>query len=241
MTLKALIFDCDGVLADTERDGHRVAFNRAFAEQGVNAEWGVERYGELLQTAGGKERMRRHFDETGWPRSGTAQKSALIAHLHERKSLIFQQLVAGGSLPLRPGIARLVDEAVAAGMKLAVCSTSKRESVLGVMGLMGPRRKSAFSLVLAGDEVRRKKPDPEIYRLALERLRLKPGECLVVEDSAIGLEAALGAGIACIITTSAYTANETFTGARRVLRDLGDPPGTIVTLEDLKNLARSQP
>jgi HAD superfamily hydrolase (TIGR01509 family) len=240
MTLKALIFDCDGVLADTERDGHRVAFNRAFAELGIEAEWSVTRYAALLRTAGGKERMRRHFEETGWPRETAAENEALITRLHARKSRIFRDRIARGALSLRPGVNRLVDEAIAAGVKLAVCSTSARASVLSVMDLMGPHRRSRFDPVLAGDEVSRKKPDPEIYRQALQRLRLNPAECLVIEDSAIGLQAALGARIACIITTSAYTVDDDFTGASRVVAELGDPPAVAVTLEDLRTLTGSR-
>ena len=240
MTLKALIFDCDGVLADTERDGHRVAFNRAFAEFGIAVEWSVERYGVLLQTAGGKERLRRHFGEAGWPPGAAAGNEALIARLHARKSRIFRERVASGALPLRPGVNRIIDQAIEAGMKLAVCSTSERASVLSVMGLMGPQRRSRFDLVLAGDEVDRKKPDPEIYRRALQALGCEAGDCLVIEDSAIGLQAALGAGIGCIITTSAYTANEDFTGASLVVGELGDPPTVAVTLEDLRNIAGSR-
>lgn len=234
MNMKALIFDCDGVLVDTELDGHRVAFNRAFVQYGISAEWGVELYGKLLEVAGGKERMRHFFDETTWPADAGDDHDGYIARLHADKSRIYQEMIRSGSLPLRPGINRIVDEARAAGMHLAVCSTSKKESVLSVMDLMGQERKSWFEHVLAGDVVSRKKPDPEVYLLALERLGLEPGECVVVEDSQIGQRAALAAGMHCIVTTSAYTTNEDFTGADRVVTDLGDPPDVHVTIEDLK-------
>ncbi len=233
--MKALIFDCDGVLVDTERDGHRVAFNRAFADFGLEVEWDVELYGELLKVAGGKERMRAYFDAAGWPDGADPQD--LIPRLHERKTAIFTDLVATGRLPLRSGVARLVDEAAAAGIRLAVCTTSAPQSVSGVLDLLGGARKARFELVLAGDVVEKKKPDPEIYLLAQERLGLPARDCMVIEDSRNGLLAALGAGMPCLITTSAYTKNEDFTGAAEVVAELGDPPGPHVTLGDLTALA----
>jgi HAD superfamily hydrolase (TIGR01509 family) len=233
--MKALIFDCDGVLVDTERDGHRVAFNRAFAEAGIEAEWSVELYGELLKIAGGKERMTHYFNRHGWPTGSAAD--TLIPQLHNRKTAIFTELVAGGSLPLRPGINRLVDAAYAAGIRLGVCTTSAQKSVDGVLDLMGSARKAKFELVLAGDVVAKKKPDPEIYDLARQRLDLPAGDCVVVEDSRNGLRAALGAGMPCLITTSTYTRDEDFTGAARVVPELGDPPNVLVTLQDLETIA----
>ena len=233
--MKALIFDCDGVLVDTERDGHRVAFNRAFAEAGIGAEWSVALYGELLKVAGGKERMKHYFDEHGWPPGKTA--GTLIPELHKRKTAIFTELVASGSLPLRPGITRIVDEAHAAGIRLGVCTTSDPKSVGGVLDLMGAERKSYFEIVLAGDVVAKKKPNPEIYLLAKERLDLPARACVVIEDSRNGLLAATGAGMPCLITQSAYTQDEDFREAASVVPDLGDPPNVRVTLKDLKAIA----
>lgn len=233
--MKALIFDCDGVLVDTEKDGHRVAFNRAFAAAGIDAEWSVDLYGELLKIAGGKERMTHYFDRHGWPAGQTA--ATLIPDLHKKKTALFKELVASGALPLRPGINRIVDAAHAAGIRLAVCTTSAPDSVDGVLDLMGAERKGYFELVLAGDVVAKKKPDPEIYALARNTLELAPGECVVIEDSKNGLRAALGAGMPCLITTSTYTVDEDFTGAARVEPALGDPPNVRVTLEDLHAIA----
>lgn len=233
--MKALIFDCDGVLVDTERDGHRVAFNRAFAEIGLDVSWDVELYGELLKVAGGKERMRAYFEKAGWP-AEAKDKDEFIADLHKRKTNIFADLIASGQLPLRAGINRIIDEAVAAGMKLGVCTTSNPISVDGVLDLMGPERKSKFEFVLAGDIVSKKKPDPEIYNLAAERLGFSPSSCMVIEDSRNGLLAAHGAGMPCLITTSTYTINENFDHAVKVVPELGDPPNVLVTLEDLKRL-----
>ena len=230
--MKALIFDCDGVLVDTERDGHRVAFNRAFAAAGIDADWSVEQYGELLKIAGGKERMTHYFNQHGWPNGETAQ--ALIAELHKRKTAIFTDLIAKGSLPLRPGVRRIVDEAHAAGVRLGVCTTSDPKAIDGVLDLFGAERKKWFEVVLAGDIVKKKKPDPEIYNLAKQRLELEGQDCVVVEDSRNGLLASLGAGMPTLITTSTYTKDEDFTGAARVVPELGDPPKVLVTLEDLK-------
>jgi len=233
--MKALIFDCDGVLVDTERDGHRVAFNRAFADAGLDAEWDVALYGELLKIAGGKERMTHYFNENGWPRGQTAE--SLIPQLHKRKTAIFTELVASGSLPLRPGITRIVDEAHSAGVRLGVCTTSAADSVNGVLDLMGKQRKTYFEIVLAGDVVSKKKPDPEIYDLAKKRLGLDGRECVVIEDSRNGLLAAVGAGMRCLITTSTYTQDEDFNEAARVVPELGDPPKVLITLKDLKSIA----
>lgn len=238
MAMKALIFDCDGVLVDTERDGHRVAFNRAFADFGLDIDWTVELYGRLLkQVAGGKERLHLYFDEVGWPADAGDDRGAYVARLHEHKSRIFGDRVRGGALGLRPGIVRLVDEAHAAGIRLGVCTTARESSVGAVLDLMGPERKARFQHVLAGDIVSRKKPDPAVYRLAAERFRLDPRECVVIEDSNIGMRAALGAGMHCIITTSGYTFDEDFEGALLVVPELGDPPSVRVTIEDLAALA----
>ena len=233
--MKALIFDCDGVLVDTEKDGHRVAFNEAFKQAGLDVSWNVELYGELLKVAGGKERMTHYFNKAGWPAGQTAD--TLIPDLHKRKTAIFQELIATGKLPLRPGIVRIIDEARAAGVRLAVCTTSHKDSVDGVLDLMGPERKKAFEHVLAGDVVKKKKPDPEIYELAKQRLGLKAAECVVIEDSRNGLLSATGAGMPCVITTSTYTVDEDFREAALVVPELGDPPNVRVSLEDLQAIA----
>lgn len=235
--MQALIFDCDGVLVDTERDGHRVAFNQAFKALGLDVDWDVPAYGELLLIGGGKERMRRYFDTRGWPVSGDEAKNELIASLHKTKTDIFTDIIASGQLPLRPGVSRIVDEAIAAGVRLGVCTTSAPKAIDGVLDLFGPERKARFEFVHAGDVVSKKKPDPEIYELAKQSLGLPTSECLVIEDSRNGLLAATGAGLPCLITTSAYTTGEDFREAVEVVPELGDPPGAHITLDDLGRLA----
>lgn len=237
--LKALIFDCDGVLAETERDGHRVAFNRAFAQKGLDIEWDGALYKELLKIGGGKERMTHFFERTSWP-CGVGGRDALIRELHERKTALYTRIIESGQLPLRPGVARLVDEAIAAGVRLAVCSTSNERSVNAVVEkLLGPRRKAKFDVILAGDVVSKKKPDSQIYTLVLDRLRLKPAECIVVEDNRNGLLAAKGAGMRCVVTTNEYTRDEDFSEADLVVPELGDPPHVQVDLAAIRRIVET--
>jgi len=238
--IAALIFDCDGVLVDTERDGHRVGFNRAFEEFGIDAEWSVELYAKLLLVAGGKERMRAYFDEYGWPEGRTESRDELIAALHKTKTEITSGLVGEGGLPLRPGVARIVDEAIANGVRLGVCTTSNPRFIDAVLDLLGPERKAKFEFVHAGDCVARKKPDPEIYELARNTLGIPASRCVVIEDSRNGLLAAKGAGFPCLITTSTYTIDEDFSEADKVVSELGDEPDVQVTLADLEELVTTQ-
>jgi HAD superfamily hydrolase (TIGR01509 family) len=240
-TLEAVLFDCDGVLADTERDGHRPAFNQAFRENGLADVWEVDRYGVLLETGGGKERMTAHWNEVGWPTSIPEDKRAdKVKELHLRKTDIFMDLIDSGAIPLRPGVLRLVDEAIEAGVRLAVCSTSNEKAVSNlVKTLMGPERASKFQ-IYAGDMVKKKKPAPDVYLMAVEQMGLDKSRCVIVEDSTIGLGSAMAAGIACIVTKSSYTANEDFTGADMVVDELGDDPNTGVTLETLTSLLKVQ-
>ena len=239
--LQALIFDCDGVLVDTERDGHRVAFNQAFAEIGLDAEWDVTLYGELLEVAGGKERMRHYFNTNGWP-DNVEQRDEFIKEMHKLKTDCFMRIIESGQLPLRPGVARLVDEAIEGNVTLAVCSTSNERAVTnGVERLLGPQRRSHFAAILAGDVVSKKKPDPEIYNLAAGRLNLDPDRCVVVEDSRNGLLAARAAGMHCLVTTNGYTEHEDFSKADLVVGELGEPPNVQVTLETVKGIVASDP
>jgi len=238
--MEALIFDCDGVLVDTERDGHRVAFNMAFAEKGIDVEWSIEEYQKLLKVAGGKERMMYYFDGKGWP-SQFDDRVQFILDLHQRKTQFFMQLIESGILPLRPGIKRIVDGAIASNLKLAVCSTSNEKSVrLIVELLLGKERSDNFQAILSGDVVSRKKPDPEIYNLCIEKLSINPKNCVVVEDSRNGLIAAKAANFNCLITTNEYTANEDFTEADKLVDELGDEPNIQITINDLKLLIKKK-
>jgi len=254
----ALIFDCDGVLADTERDGHRPAFNATFAEVGLPVNWSEEEYGEKLKIGGGKERMASLLTEefvraNGLPSDAEGQKE-LLADWHKRKTARYKAMVLSGQLPARPGIGRIVEEAIAAGWTLAVASTSAEESVRAVLEHAVRADNAARFAVFAGDIVPAKKPDPAIYTLAIERLALEPGDAVVIEDSRNGLLAAVRAGLRCVVTISSYTADEDMSEAVLVVTSLGDPRepavvlanrgaaevGELVTLADL-DACRSQP
>jgi HAD superfamily hydrolase (TIGR01509 family) len=238
----ALIFDCDGVLADTERDGHRPAFNRTFAEAGLPVEWSESEYGEKLKIGGGKERMASlltpaFVTANGLPEDPDGQRE-LLAGWHRRKTAIYKEFVRAGRLPGRPGIARIVRAARAAGWTLAVASTSAEESVRAVLEhAVGPEDAARFA-VFAGDIVPAKKPDPAIYTLTLERLGLSPRDSLVVEDSRNGLLAAVRAGLRCVVTVSGYTADEDMSEALLVVSSLGDPGEPTAVLA---NRSRVQP
>jgi len=254
--LPALIFDCDGVLADTERDGHRPAFNQTFAEAGLDVQWSVEEYGEKLKIGGGKERMASLLTDdfvraNGLPTDPEGQKE-LLAGWHRRKTDLYKEAVRAGKLPGRPGIARIVKEAIGADWTLAVASTSAEESVRAVLEhAVGAQDASHFA-VFAGDVVPAKKPDPAIYLLALDELGVEPDDVIVVEDSRNGLLAAVGAGLRCVVTVSSYTEQEDMSEAVLVVSSLGDPgepahvlanrsgarPGDEVTLADLEACLR---
>jgi len=242
--VSALIFDCDGVLADTERFGHLPAFNQTFAEFGLPVRWSEEDYGEKLRIGGGKERMASLLTpelvrEAGLPADDEGQRAA-IAEWHARKTAIYTGMVAEGALPARPGVARLIGEALDAGWTLAVASTSAEPSVRAVLDhVAGPDDAARFAVVLAGDVVPRKKPAPDVYELALERLGVGAGEALVVEDSRNGLEAAVGAGLRCLVTVNGYTADEDFGEAALVVSSLGDPGGERTRV--LANRSRAEP
>ncbi len=207
--LKALIFDLDGTLADTE-EAHRQAFNEAFAAAGLGWHWDIPLYRRLLAVAGGKERILAFAPAT--PKEDAAR-------LHQDKTGRYGALVARGAILLRPGVAELIGEARAAGLKLALATTTSRANVEALLAVHFPQG-SPFDLVVAGEDVANKKPDPEAYRLALAGLGVCAQEALAIEDSEAGLKAALGAQLACLITTNAWTEGGGFSGARAVLPSL---------------------
>jgi HAD superfamily hydrolase (TIGR01509 family) len=222
--IKALFFDQDGVIIDTERDGHRVAFNETFKEMGFDAYWDEEYYHELLQIGGGKERMKHYFAGRGFGRPvAPEEEDALIQEMHKRKTARFVELIESGSLPLRPGVRRFMEEAMDAGVALGICTTSNERAAQAIAFdvLKGIR----FDFVLAGDIVTKKKPDPEIYLLALSHTGLQPDECLVIEDSRNGVMAAKAAGMRVLATTNHYTEKEDLSEADLVVTCLGHPDG----------------
>ncbi|MDE8349070.1 MAG: HAD family hydrolase [Acidocella sp.] len=222
--LQALIFDVDGTLAETERDGHRLAFNQAFADFGLDWQWDVATYGALLAVTGGKERMLAYWQQRDPQAAAKPDAPALIAQLHRRKTAHYVRLVESGALMLRPGVARLLDEAEAHGLKLAIATTTTVENVVALLeATLGQGSAARFAAIGAGDIVPRKKPDPGIYLWVLEQLRLEAGDCLAFEDSRAGWSAADGAGLATIVTSCAYTADESFPEARAWLNGLGEP------------------
>jgi HAD superfamily hydrolase (TIGR01509 family) len=254
----SLIFDCDGVLADTERFGHLPAFNATFREFGLPVEWSEEEYGRLLQVSGGKERMATlltpAFVEAAGLPSDAAAQSAEVARWHQRKTAIYTEMVAEGRLPARPGVRRIIEETQDAGWGLAVASTSAEASVRAILEhAAGPDRAARFDLVLAGDVVANKKPAPDIYNLAVEHLGVPRSSVLVIEDSRNGLLSAVEAGLRCLVTVNGYTQDEDTHEAVLVVTSLGDPggeetrvlanrstahPGPWVSLSDLEAILR---
>jgi HAD superfamily hydrolase (TIGR01509 family) len=222
--IKAVFFDQDGVIIDTERDGHRVSFNMTFKEFGFTDEWDVEYYHELLQVGGGKERMKQHWRTRGFSRPMSAEEiDNLVKEMHKRKTALFVELIETGKLPLRPGLHRFMKEAMDAGLKIAICTTSNEQAAKAITEKVLSDIK--FDLVLAGDVVNKKKPDPEIYNLALSNLGLRPEEAFVVEDSKNGVTASKAAGIKTIVTTNHYTENEDVNAGDVIVSSLGDTNG----------------
>jgi HAD superfamily hydrolase (TIGR01509 family) len=229
--LQALIFDVDGTLADTERDGHRVAFNRAFAEAGLKWDWSVLLYGDLLAIAGGKERIRYYINEYRPDFEPPADLDQFIADLHAVKTRYYQQLVAQGAIPLRRGVKRLLKEAREQKMRLAIATTAALPNVTALLEhTLGSDSPSWFEVIAAGDIVPAKKPAPNIYHYVLQAMDLDARDCLAIEDSNHGFLASSQAGIKTVVTINAYTRNQDFSGAILVLNHLGEPDQPVSVL-----------
>ncbi|MFZ1680762.1 MAG: HAD-IA family hydrolase [Rhizobiaceae bacterium] len=226
MRLEALIFDVDGTLAETE-EAHRRAFNETFAAFGLDWQWSAEDYRVLLRTTGGKERMKAHAETLG-----VAIDDELVARIHKAKTARYGEIIAQRDLALRPGIADLVAAAQARGIRLAVATTTNRPNVDALVeATFGKPAGAIFEVIAAGDEVRAKKPAPDVYLAALERLGLPAGSCLALEDSRNGLRSAMAAGIATVVSPSRYTAGEDFAGAVAVIGEF-----TALSLDEAERL-----
>ena len=221
--LEALLFDVDGTLADTE-ETHRMAFNAAFAAAGLDWCWDETLYRDLLQVAGGRERIRFFIDRHAPSFQYTGDIDDFISALHRDKTHRYVQSMSRGEVPLRPGVERLIREARAQGLRLAIVTTTTPENVYSLLEhSFSTNAAGWFDLIAAADAASEKKPAPDVYHYALERLALPAGRCLALEDSANGLISARGAGVAALITVNAYTRDQDFTGAAVVLDGLGEP------------------
>ena len=220
MTLKALLFDVDGTLADTE-ETHRQAFNSAFLEFQLPYAWNAEQYEVLLRISGGKERLSQFFAGLPVNESERARLAANVANLHRVKTDRYAELVAAGGSPLRPGIARLLDEALVAGVRVGIASTTTSANVAALLDAeLGKGAHRRFSVIACGDVVPAKKPAPDIYLWVLERLGLPAAACLAFEDSEYGLRASWGAGLVTVVTPCDYTRGQDFSGAAAILESL---------------------
>lgn len=212
--IKALIFDVDGTLADTE-EAHRQAFNASFAHHGLGWQWSTADYRRLLQTTGGKERLRAHIVSLPIPIDDRQALLSLIPALHAEKNRRYAAWVTGGQVALRDGIARLIDEALAAGCRLAIASTTSADNVDALLN--ATLNKALFEVIACGDQVAAKKPAPDIYLAVLDALQLRADEVIAIEDSGPGLASAVAAGLWTLVTPNVWTADSDFSAADLVL------------------------
>ena len=222
--LKAFLFDVDGTLSDTERDGHRVAFNQAFEEYGLDWNWDIDTYGKLLAVTGGKERM-KYYTENFMDKADIPDNiDSLIPELHQAKTRHYTKLLSSGAIPLRPGVERLIREARDRGYRLAIATTTTPANVTALLThTLGEEAIDWFDVIAAGDIVPAKKPAPDIYDYAMKQMGLSAEQCIAFEDSENGIHASRGAELCTIITVNGYTHDHDFTGASIVLDQMGEP------------------
>lgn len=244
--LRAILFDVDGTLAETE-EFHRLAFNAAFTRHGFDASWSVAQYRELLKVTGGKERLDAYFRSRG-----LAVSDPDLQLLHRTKNEVYAQNLACGQAALRPGVLRLMQDALKARCMLAITTTTSLVNVDALLRQqIGPDWRQAFSAVVAGDQVAKKKPAPDVYERCLALLRIAPKQAIAVEDSPAGLASARQAGIVVLATPSVYTIGEDFSQADALVPSLGDPaapwedavagfPQRWVEFSDLQRLVAPQ-
>jgi len=224
MSLEALIFDVDGTLADTERDGHRVAFNLAFKEAGLDWNWTIDLYEKLLSVTGGKERIKYYLDNFNTDFKKPENFDAFVASLHQAKTDHYTALLAKGSIPLRSGVERLIKTARKEGLRLAIATTTTPANVEALLThTLGPESMDWFEVIAAGDIVPAKKPAADIYFYALEKMQLTAAKCVAFEDSHNGILSARGADLITVITVNDYTLDHDFSGAAVVLDQYGEP------------------
>lgn len=225
--MQAVIFDIDGTLVDSERHGHRIAFNRAFEAAGLPDRWDEDLYGELLHVTGGRHRIEDYLAGRG---VAQAERAELAAALHDSKTAILEEMVDRGVIELRPGAGRLVRELAGAGVTRAVGTTGSRRWVARL--LRHTLGDVAWDAIVTGDDVTHRKPDPEVFVRVVEALGVDAGAVVVVEDSAEGLEAARAAGLCCVVVVNGYTAGHDLDGADLVVDGFGEPGAPAAVLAD---------